>query len=288
VALAAAALAAWPASYAAANVIGYDFEALNGDGSAANVLNVNPLVGKGNFNANTGISQQSSAAARFGTYSANISDITAGQGSANMTMYANLTATSTLTVMAQVNLDSPDWANERVLIENNVNNGYDGLISAGQYRLAVNGTTGQAWVDIYDPSATYGYDPLGGAQGNFDQLATPTGLFSVGNWAHVAMTFNNGVVDLYVNGSLEATHDFSAVSTSIGNTDYALIGNSNDGSRYLKGYMDDYYYNDTAALSAHDVAFYSTHTLTDAVPEPASLGLLAAGGLLLIRRRRKL
>lgn len=293
VVLAAAAMAACPVSYASANVIGYTFETLNGDGSAQNVLNVDPTVGKGNFNANTGTSQQSNAQARFGTYSAYIAGDKANNlTSANMAMYANFAPTQTLTVMAHVDSVSTNWASEFVIIENNTGtNSSDMLDAPGQYRLAADRSTGRVWLDLYDATASsVPNDGYGSGNGKIDVLATPTGVFSAGQWAHIAFTFDHGVATIYVNGTAQASHDYSATLSSIsatsGAANYPLIGDSNDGSRYLNGYLDDFYFNDEAALSASDIAFYSTHTITEPVPEPATLGALALGGLLLIRRRR--
>lgn len=270
--VAASALALGPVSLVSASVIsGWDMETTT-SGKATNVLKVDPLEDSGTFNANSGTSQESNAQAKFGSQSAYI----AGP-SANMTIYnySAYVATGTLTVMGHVNLGTAVQADERVIVNNMMDNASDVLDRAGQYRLAVNTSSGKIYVDLYD-------------NGTVDHLESAGGLIGLNTWTHVGMTFNNGLAKLYVDGNVVASHDYSSTLTTIGNSsgDFPLIGNANWGARSLTGYLDDFYYNNSAALSDSQVSFYSTHTLTAVVPEPASLGLLAAGGLLMLRRRK--
>lgn len=250
----------------AALLTGFTYETLQGDGRASNVLNVNPNIDTGSFNANAGTSQQSTVQEKFGSNSALIS----GSG-ANMTIYNTnpISATTKLTVMGHVYLNAPTNADERVVLGNN--NSSDGYSVAGQYRFAVNDNNGKVYLDVYDGTTV-------------SHVETAGGLIAQGSWTHVAMTFDGGAVKLYVNGAPAASQTVSATTIVDPNTT-TLIGNALWGGRPLAGHLDDFYYNDQAALSASDVAFYATHTITEPVPEPAAMSLLGLGALALRRRK---
>ncbi|MCC6423507.1 MAG: PEP-CTERM sorting domain-containing protein [Phycisphaerales bacterium] len=271
--VATAALALGPVSLSSAAILsGWDMETITGLSKAANALKVDPNEDSGSFNPNSGTSQQSNVKSRFGTYSAYIAG-----SSANMTIYnyGAYAPTGALTIMGHVNLGTAVQADERVIAQNMMDNGSDTLDRAGQYRLAVNTSSGKIYVDLYD-------------NGNVDHLESAGGLIGIDTWTHVGMTFNGGLVKLYVDGNVVASQDYSGTLTTISNSagDFPLVGNANWGARSLTGYLDDFYYNDGAALSDSLVNFYSTHTLTAPVPEPAIMGMLAVGSLMMLRRRK--
>nr|MBP9912694.1 PEP-CTERM sorting domain-containing protein [Opitutaceae bacterium] len=117
--------------------------------------------------------------------------------------------------------------------------------------------------------------------GSSDRTIFSTSSLNTGDWTHVAATWDtSGIMNLYINGSLEAT-DALASTDARGTSNQFLIG-KDLGSGFYTGSLDQIRIYDVA-LSAGQVAALA------AVPEPATYaafaGLLALG-LAVWRRRR--
>ena len=105
-----------------------------------------------------------------------------------------------------------------------------------------------------------------------------------GTWTHLAGVWDrdgiggtDDTIRLYVNGQVVASTTVAGWGTTVGQR--ADIGGGNDADIAGKFAIDNLRVYDTA-LTNFD------HRFVEAIPEPASLGLLAAGGLALFTRRR--
>jgi hypothetical protein len=105
-------------------------------------------------------------------------------------------------------------------------------------------------------------------------------VLEAGRWYHLAATYDNSKVVLWVNGSPDSVYALTGNFAS--NGDALNIGRlASRDSNYFQGTIDEVMiYN--RALSGEEI-----DDLSD-VPEPATLGLLCAGiaGLAVLRRRR--
>ena len=100
----------------------------------------------------------------------------------------------------------------------------------------------------------------------------------VGERQHLAAVRNNGNWELYVDGLLSASFASADYEPAAG----IRIGAGNVGSGDNRGFNGII---DTARVFGYTGAFDINETLY-AVPEPAGAGLLALGGMVLLRRRR--
>jgi hypothetical protein len=73
----------------------------------------------------------------------------------------------------------------------------------------------------------------------YEQVSSPTGLLGVGVWAHVAMTFKNGLVLLYVNGTQVASYQSAITAIYSSGTTKPTIGRDPVGLQYFAGRIDE-------------------------------------------------
>lgn len=114
---------------------------------------------------------------------------------------------------------------------------------------------------------------------NYSTVATlPTQDVLSGQWVHIAATFNSGVVKYYVNGVLSG--GYTGVDTTITANQLAvLIGRDANREAFFKGAIDD--------VRLYNSTLTDTEVANLTVPEPATMGLLALGGLGVLTRRKK-
>lgn len=105
-----------------------------------------------------------------------------------------------------------------------------------------------------------------------------TTLVNDGNWHHLGMVSDGATLTLYVDGVSQGSHGY----TGSGTVDAFQIGARWADGRNVVADIDDVGVWNTA-LSAGEMAYLSSN----AIPEPATLGMVAAfgGGILLIRRK---
>jgi len=117
--------------------------------------------------------------------------------------------------------------------------------------------------------------------------AINTGMNSTipGTWYHVAAVYNNKNMQIYLNGALKDTATFSYNTGSTSPDGRLMIGAREvngmlQSGWYYNGSMDDVRIYNEALSASYITQLYQT------TPEPATMGLLGLGGLLLRRRMR--
>ena len=135
-----------------------------------------------------------------------------------------------------------------------------------------NGTNGRSVV-----SRVYNY---GRARFSFygANLDTAPGDVPFGEWTHIAVTHNANtqISQIYINGQIKAMGD---VDTYLGGPSFAMIGKWNvtfQSQDYFEGLMDE--------LKVYNHVLSSSE-VTAMIPEPATMLLLALGGLAVRMRR---
>ena len=109
---------------------------------------------------------------------------------------------------------------------------------------------------------------------------------TTGTWHHVAATFAaGGSLKVYINGTQQTDVQALSAAHDLANLGNWLVGAERVGSRFYNGALDDVrlYDNELSALEVS--ALNAAGPLY--VPEPATMSLLALGGLVMIRRRRR-
>ncbi|MFA5206462.1 MAG: LamG domain-containing protein [Lentisphaeria bacterium] len=157
---------------------------------------------------------------------------------------------------------------------------YDG-VPGGGYGIYCIGTnaSGQLYAQIRDDATSPHAATLYVSPGIFD-----------GKWHYIAAVLNrtSNTLSIYVDGQLFGTPtDTANVGSIVGRVSTApfTIGRSYQAipDKYFSGSIDEVALYDSALTASDAMAHYLA-----AIPEPASLGLLTLGGLLVLRRRREL
>ncbi len=110
-------------------------------------------------------------------------------------------------------------------------------------------------------------------------------------WNHVALTYQNGVATLYLNG--ESAGQWTGAPIADANVTQFTLGNGDSGSKTTAMYDEVALF--SGALTKEQVAYLAAGRVSDAIkaennasiPEPSTavLSLLSLGGLILRRRR---
>jgi len=152
--------------------------------------------------------------------------------------------------------------------------------------LANNGTAtgnGSENIGVYVQSGKAALRIRNSAADQSFQGAVPK-VVSDGNWHQIVGVFDGpNQRELYVDGALVTSSTTTAALPNVNTLDIGALGRNAPLADFFNGTIDEVSYYPTA-LSAATVA---DHYAASGVPEPASLGLLAAGSVLLLRRRRQ-
>jgi hypothetical protein len=260
------------ASAASAAVIAqYNFDSLSG--SPANVV--------------TDISGNSHDVTLTGTFSLSNADPfdVSGAESSDKSLVGNPTTSTT----AMANPGTIDLSGGQFTME-----GWAQAASHNNILMEITAGTGSTATDIYIRLSTN--DSNNGDKAAFlvkgngvttaTQYSSATLSTTGTGWNHIALTYDGTNAKLYVNGVLDSTLNKPGLvfqnSFLTGRVGYPLTGQ-----------IDDVLLANTAyalgdANTPNTIAYDYTHSFTSAtVPEPASLSLLAVGGLLLLGRRKK-
>ena len=117
-----------------------------------------------------------------------------------------------------------------------------------------------------------------------------------GQYVHVVGVFDGvathaGTAGLYLDNSLDASSSAADVLENYADEGTYRIGGDSRGNNAAKGrnYMFFGFIDEVSvwrsALSADEIEWLSAHSFTE-IPEPMTISLLVAGGLMLVRRRR--
>lgn len=140
-----------------------------------------------------------------------------------------------------------------------------------------------------DASANFGLRlVLNGTIIRASSTSTAASGYNDGNYHHVAVTYDDGTVRLYLDGEQVGGGTAGSGTPDIG-TSNLFAGEdagtpNNEGDQFI-GDMDDIFVWDSALTQAQ-ILDIATNGTAQFVPEPATLGLLGAGLLCLTGRRR--
>ncbi len=144
-------------------------------------------------------------------------------------------------------------------------------VITGTHVIAAAGTGSNGWKFAINSSKLRftAFGVLDGTRSSTDLLTN--------TWQYVAMTYNNGSVEYFVNGVSQGTATVSGYKEETGAD--TKFGGRAGGTENFDGHMDEVKYFDTVLTAAEIQAA--------AIPEPSSSALLGLGALILILRRAK-
>ncbi len=169
--------------------------------------------------------------------------------------------------------------------------------SAGAMQRVLSNFAGSGPIDNvlvfdFDPDASASFGLrllLNGTIIKASSSSTAAAGYFDGNYHHVAVTYNNGAVQLYLDGATVGGGTAGSGAPNIG-TNHLFIGEDDgvptaDGDQFI-GDMDDILILGTA-LTPTEIADIAQNGAAQFIPEPGTFGLLGAGLLCLLVRRRK-
>jgi hypothetical protein len=120
--------------------------------------------------------------------------------------------------------------------------------------------------------------------GGGEEQAEGSGKLATGSY-HMAgvVDVTNGQLRYYLNGSPVDSVTLTKTISGLSN-DYALLGRALYNDPYLDGSIDEFRIYNTALTNGEVLASFNAGP---DVPEPATMSLLALGGLCVLRRRRR-
>ena len=141
---------------------------------------------------------------------------------------------------------------------------------------------GKFWnADMTSPFYQYGLELQNGGQSPVFQIGTASGVraasmgstLPVGEWSHLAVTFDGSVARFYVNGDLTSS---PALAASVTARDTVLhLGADADGSQHFNGSLDDFRIYKRTLSQSQVQADMNTPLRTDADPTAPTVGITA-------------
>ncbi|MCP4377996.1 MAG: PEP-CTERM sorting domain-containing protein [bacterium] len=192
----------------------------------------------------------------------------------------NSLTTSTGTTQGNVEVDSF-----------NVNLGTQSTLSLWAYFDGSTGQSGGILFDEYDaPTRSFLYFNDDGTPNSDAVFWESTNLggtglnnMASGTWTHFAYVRNGTQLDVYQDGTLAMTGAVPAGDAFFASPSFG--GRWNNVAQHL-GSIDEVGIW-TSALSSDNIAWLSQNSLTESIPEPATMTLLALGGIGILARRRR-
>jgi hypothetical protein len=171
-------------------------------------------------------------------------------------MYINQTTNNLITIADNAVFDSPYEITAMAWIKLD-NNSSGNEYFVGKYDSSVNK---REWALRINSTQEFGImlgHPVTGAYSGHQEM--DTSIADVTIWNHVAATFDNGKVNLYVNGDLVPTSAFGLIPATLHQSNTAFTIGGISGSATHDGVIDDViFYN--KALSAADIKFIYNET----------------------------
>ena len=158
------------------------------------------------------------------------------------TTYFVFKGAALINVVADIekNYLQPKWNNSAVL--NNLSQmTAEALINARDFSngeiSTIMGIEGDFLIRIGDANFERNQIQIATSNGNFPDRDSSKGL-PTKEWVHIAMTFDKGAVNVYVNGKLQSEGSVGKSSVNWGSSNF-YVGYSYNAERYLSGYISE-------------------------------------------------